>query len=76
MNEPIMNTQAQSQSFLDKATTYKKLGLKAQVQYEREQARRVDPYLVVMVGQGPILGIASSNPFSVFHRRNMTWATR
>ena len=46
MNEPIMNTQAQAQSFLDKATTYKKLGLKAQVQYELEQARRVDPYIV------------------------------
>ena len=38
MNEPMMNTQAQAQSFLDKATTYKKLGLKAQVQYELEQA--------------------------------------
>jgi hypothetical protein len=46
MNEPIMNTQAQAQSFLDKATTYKKLGLKAQVQHELEQARRVDPYIV------------------------------
>ena len=46
MNEPIMNTQAHAQSFLDKATTYKKLGLKAQVQYELEQARRVDPYIV------------------------------
>ena len=46
MNEPIMNTQAQAQSFLDKATTYKKLGLKAQVQHELEQARRVDPYVV------------------------------
>jgi hypothetical protein len=46
MNEPIMNTQAQAQSFLDKATTYKKLGLKAQVQYELDQARRVDPYII------------------------------
>jgi hypothetical protein len=46
MNEPMMNTQAQAQSFLDKATTYKKLGLKAQVQYELEQARRVDPYII------------------------------
>lgn len=46
MNEPIMNTQAQAQSYLDKAATYRKLGLKAQVQHELEQARRVDPYIV------------------------------
>jgi hypothetical protein len=46
MNEPIMNTQAQAQSYLDKAATYRKLGLKAQVQHELEQARRVDPYVV------------------------------
>jgi hypothetical protein len=46
MNEPIMNTQAQAQSYLDKAETYRKLGLKAQVQYELEQARKVDPYVV------------------------------
>lgn len=45
MNEPIMDTQAQAQSYLDKAETYKKLGLKAQVQFELEQARRVDPYI-------------------------------
>lgn len=45
MNEPIMNTQAQAQSYLDKAATYRKLGLKAQVQHELEQARRVDPYI-------------------------------
>jgi hypothetical protein len=46
MNEPIMNTQAQAQSYLDKAATYRKLGLKAQVQHELEQARRVDPYII------------------------------
>ena len=46
MNEPLMNTQAQAQSYLDKATTYRKLGLKGQVQHELEQARRVDPYIV------------------------------
>lgn len=46
MNEPIMNTQAQARSYLDKAETYTKLGLRAQVQYELEQARRVDPYIV------------------------------
>jgi len=45
MNEPMMDTQAQAQSYLDKAETYKKLGLKAQVQFELEQARRVDPYI-------------------------------
>ena len=45
MNEPLMNTQAQAQSYLDKAETYKKLGLKAQVRYELEQAKRVDPYV-------------------------------
>jgi len=45
MNEPIMDTQAQAQSYLDKAETYKKLGLKAQVQFELEQARKVDPYI-------------------------------
>ena len=46
MNEPIMDTQAQALSYLDKAETYKKLGLKAQVQFELEQARRVDPYII------------------------------
>ena len=46
MNEPLMNTQAQAQSYLDKAATYRKLGLKGQVQHELEQARRVDPYIV------------------------------
>jgi len=46
MNEPIMDTQAQARSYLDKAETYKKLGLKAQLQFELEQARRVDPYIV------------------------------
>ena len=45
MNEPMMDTQAQAQSYLDKAETYKKLGLKAQVQFELEQAKRVDPYI-------------------------------
>jgi hypothetical protein len=46
MNEPIMNTQAQAQSYLDKAATYRKLGLNAQVQHELELAKRVDPYIV------------------------------
>jgi hypothetical protein len=46
MNEPIMNTQAQARAYLDKAETYTKLGLRAQVQYELEQARKVDPYIV------------------------------
>jgi hypothetical protein len=46
MNEPIVDTQAQAQSYLDKAETYKKLGLKAQVRYELGQARSVDPYVV------------------------------
>lgn len=46
MNEPIMDTQAQAQSYLNKAETYKKLGLKAQVQFELEQARKVNPYIV------------------------------
>lgn len=46
MNEPIMNTQAQARSYLEKAETYTKLGLRAQAQYELEQARRVDPYIV------------------------------
>ena len=46
MNEPMMNTQAHAQSYLDKAEMYKKLGLHAQVQYELEQARKIDPYVV------------------------------
>lgn len=46
MNEPMMNSQAQAQSYLDKAATYRKLGLKSQVQHELEQARKVDPYIV------------------------------
>jgi len=46
MNEPLINAQSQAQAYLDKAETYKKLGLKAQVQYELEQAKRIDPYVV------------------------------
>lgn len=45
MNEPLINSQSQAQAYLDKAETYKKLGLKAQVQYELEQAKRIDPYV-------------------------------
>lgn len=46
MDEPLLNTQAQARSYLDKAETYFKLGLRHQVQYELEQARKVDPYVV------------------------------
>lgn len=46
MDDPILNTQTQARAYLDKAETYTKLGLRAQVQYELEQARRVDPYIV------------------------------
>ena len=46
MNEQITNTQAQAQSLLNKAETYRKLGLNVQVQYELEQARKIDPYIV------------------------------
>jgi hypothetical protein len=74
MNEPIMNTQAQAQSYLDKAATYRKLGLKAQVQHELEQARRVDPYIVQEVRYKTLLedvtaevkkGEALKNPLRV-----------
>jgi len=46
MNEPLLNSESKAQIYLDKAATYKKLGLKAQVQYELEQAKRIDPYVV------------------------------
>lgn len=46
MNEPLINSQSQAQSHLDKAETYKKLNLDNQVRYELEQARKLDPYIV------------------------------
>ena len=46
MNEPIINSQSQAQAHLEKAETYKKLGLDGQVRYELEQAKQLDPYIV------------------------------
>jgi len=46
MDEPMINIQSQSQAHMEKAEMYKKLGLKAQVQYELEQAKGIDPYIV------------------------------
>lgn len=46
MNEPIINSQSQAQSHLEKAATYRKLGLDGQVRYELEQAKQLDPYIV------------------------------
>lgn len=46
MNEPHTNAQSRVQAHLDKAENYKKMGLKAQVQHELEQAKRIDPYVV------------------------------
>lgn len=46
MNEPLINSQAQAGSHLDKAETYKKLGLLNQVRHELEQAKQLDPYIV------------------------------
>lgn len=46
MNEPIINSQSQAQSHLEKAETYNKLGLDGQVRYELEQAKRLDPYIL------------------------------
>jgi len=46
MNETLPNSESQAASYLEKAETYKKLGLKAQVQYEMEQAKGIDPYIV------------------------------
>lgn len=46
MNEPLINSQSQAGSHLDKAETYKKLGLLNQVQHELEQAKQLDPYIV------------------------------
>jgi hypothetical protein len=46
MNEPLINSQSQAGSHLDKAETYKKLGLLNQVRYELEQAKQLDPYIV------------------------------
>ena len=45
MNEPIINSQSQAQSYLDKAETYNKLGLDGQVRHELEQAKQLDPYI-------------------------------
>ena len=46
MNEPIINSQSQAQSHLEKAETYNKLGLDGQVLYELEQAKSLDPYIL------------------------------
>lgn len=46
MNEPIINSQSQAQTHLEKAETYKKLGLDGQVRYELEKAKQLDPYIV------------------------------
>jgi hypothetical protein len=46
MYEPIINSQSQAQSHLEKAETYKKLGLFNQVRHELEQAKQLDPYIV------------------------------
>jgi hypothetical protein len=46
MNEPLINSQSQAQAHLEKAETYKKLGLDGQVRYELEQAKQLDPYIV------------------------------
>lgn len=46
MNEPIINSQSQAQSHLEKAETYNKLGLDGQVLYELEQAKQLDPYIL------------------------------
>jgi len=46
MNETFASSQSQALSYLEKAEGYKKLGLKAQVQYELEQAKRIDPYII------------------------------
>ena len=45
MDQPITDSQSRAQALLDKAEMYKKLGLKAQVQHEMEQAKRIDPYI-------------------------------
>jgi hypothetical protein len=45
MDQPMTDSQSLAQSFIEKAETYKKLGLKAQVQDELEQARKIDPYI-------------------------------
>jgi hypothetical protein len=46
MNETFANSQSQALSSLEKAEGYKKLGLKAEVRHELEQAKRIDPYII------------------------------
>jgi hypothetical protein len=46
MNEPIISSQSRAQLHLEKAETYRKLGLDRQVSYELEQAKQFDPYVV------------------------------
>ena len=46
MNEPIISSQSRAQLHMEKAETYRKLGLDRQVRYELEQAKQFDPYVV------------------------------
>jgi len=46
MNEPIISSQSRAQLHMEKAETYRKLGLDRQVRYELEQAKQLDPYVV------------------------------
>jgi len=46
MDNTFSDSQSQALSHLEKAEGYKKLGLNSQVQYELEQAKQVDPYIV------------------------------
>ena len=46
MNNTLSDSQSQGLSHLEKAEAHYKSGLNAQVQYELEQARQLDPYIV------------------------------
>jgi hypothetical protein len=46
MNNTLSDSQSQGLSHLEKAEAYYKSGLNAQVQYELEQAKQLDPYIV------------------------------
>ena len=62
MNETFANSQSQALSYLEKAESYKKLGLKAQVQHELEQAKRIDPYVIYEARYKALIEDSTSEP--------------
>ena len=62
MNESSRISTSLARHYLEQAETYKKLGLKAQVQHELERARGIDPYIAQEDRYKTLLDEASYQP--------------